>query len=125
MKIQPQNCFRWLKLGDEKILQIKHVVYQESYGPEEFWEDIPVVEEEIELKPCPWCKQTPEFRKSTSCQSYDDTGKRYDECVDLPQEVVECNNVHCACRPRICRVNTGDSITLWNMLGTDKIALRK
>lgn len=122
MKIQ--DCFRWLKRGDEKILQIKHVVFQ-KYGPEEFWEDIPVVEEEIELKPCPWCKQTPVFIKSTSCQSYDDTGKYYSGCVNLPHEVVQCNNVHCACRPRICRVNTSDAITLWNMLGTDEIALRK
>ena len=95
---------------------------EDDPGIREFLDSFQKIVEE--LAPCPWCKQTPKFYKTKSCQNYDSTGKKYDTLVNLPEEIVACQNTHCACRPRISRVNMTDAKDLWNMCATDKIALR-
>lgn len=76
------------------------------------------------IAPCPWCKQTPTHRQYTVSQSVDSIGNRFDRCLELPEESVECCNVKCSCRPRIYRTNVSDAIKLWNMCQTNEISLR-
>jgi len=65
-------------------------------------------------KECPWCHQTPTYKKQKCEQNYDSNGNYYHDVIELPQEIIECENTKCYVRPKLIRVNTKDVIDVWN-----------
>lgn len=71
----------------------------------------------MKLKSCPFCFVEPDVKNHTICANFDHCGNRYPEMIELPNVRIECNNIGCATRPTLSRINwtTERTVELWNV----------
>lgn len=70
-----------------------------------------------DLLGCPFCGTPVRLKHTVSYSNWNHKGEGgtyFDPITARPTEEIRCPNVHCAVRPWVSRIETGDAVQLWN-----------